>query len=518
MLDTDLDLESDALDQASLLDDEAPAPAAPLDDAAQMTPRWFAARAAAIYQTYAGPLRGRFRWLGPALFMPALRRDLQRDAERLLAILAAATPWQPAKDSKLQLLIQLLHDRPTEKVLIFTQFADTVAYLAAELARAGVRDVGAVTGQSENPTALARRFSPRSNGVTDSAVLAQQLRVLVATDVLSEGQNLQDCHVIVNYDLPWAIIRLIQRAGRVDRIGQAAPEITCYTYLPADGIEQIIRLRARVRDRLRQNQEVVGTDEQFFEDDGDAQLLHSLYTETTGVLDDDRDDEVDLASYAYQIWDSATKKNPQLRKQVANLPNVVYTARRRDDPTAPLLSGDQPAPSGALVYLRTPQGTDALAWVNAAGQSVTQSQFTILKAAACEPTTAAVPRAAEHHQLVTDAFQLVKQQELLAGGLGSARGARFRVYETLTQHRAELLRNAPLLVTDSLEQLIDDLHRYPLQQRATDTFNRQLRSGITPAQLVEVATSLRERGELSVVHIIEETDQEPQVVCSLGLL
>jgi superfamily II DNA/RNA helicase len=61
------------------------------------------------------------------------------------------------------------------------------------------------------------------------------VRVLVTTDVLSEGQNLQDCHIVVNYDLPWAIIRLIQRAGRVDRIGQKAEGIVVYTFLPTEG-------------------------------------------------------------------------------------------------------------------------------------------------------------------------------------------------------------------------------------------------------------------------------------------
>ena len=75
---------------------------------------------------------------------------------------------------------------------------------------------------------------------------------MVATDVLSEGQNLQDSHVVVNYDLPWAIIRLIQRVGRVDRIGQMAEEILCHSFLPAEGVERIIDLRGRVRERLRE--------------------------------------------------------------------------------------------------------------------------------------------------------------------------------------------------------------------------------------------------------------------------
>ena len=101
-----------------------------------------------------------------------------------------------------------------------------------------------VTGGSDDPTELAWRFSPVSNEKRDQVSPAHELRVLVATDVFSEGQNLQDAAIVVNYDLPWAIIRLIQRAGRVDRIGQQSDTIFCYSFLPADGVERLIRLRA----------------------------------------------------------------------------------------------------------------------------------------------------------------------------------------------------------------------------------------------------------------------------------
>src|SRR5205085_6207794 len=119
-----------------------------------------------------------------------------------------------------------------------------------------------------------------------------ELRVLIATDVLSEGQNLQDASIVVNFDLPWAIIRLIQRAGRVDRIGQRAEKILCYSFLPADGVENLIRLRARVRQRLHENAEVVGTDEAFFEDEKERKKLLDLYNEKAGILDGDADTEV----------------------------------------------------------------------------------------------------------------------------------------------------------------------------------------------------------------------------------
>ena len=100
-----------------------------------------------------------------------------------------------------------------------------------------------VTGNDESPTEKAQRFSPFSNNRPEITKANRELRVLIATDVLSEGQNLQDSHVVLNYDLPWAIIRLIQRAGRVDRIGQKAEQILCYSFLPEDGIESIIKLK-----------------------------------------------------------------------------------------------------------------------------------------------------------------------------------------------------------------------------------------------------------------------------------
>ena len=133
---------------------------------------------------------------------------------------------------------------------------------------------------------------------------------------------------MVNYDLPWAIIRLIQRAGRVDRIGQRAEEILCYSFLPAEGVERIINLRGRVRNRLRQNAEVVGTDEAFFEDDDDEQSILNLYNEKAGILDLDPDGEVDLASHAYQIWKNAITANPRLEKAVRDLPDVVLSSRQ----------------------------------------------------------------------------------------------------------------------------------------------------------------------------------------------
>ncbi|GAB4211756.1 MAG: hypothetical protein OHK0022_46680 [Roseiflexaceae bacterium] len=530
---SDLDLETAALlaDEEGVLDEgEEEIAASGLDDssgvaaglrASRWTAKSFQQRAAQLYRSYAGPLKRRFRWLRPELFTPKLRTNLQADVDALLQLLQTHGDWDPSQDGKLQQLIALLHELGEQKVLIFSQFADSVTYLAAQLQHAGLLGVAGVTGQSSNPTELARRFSPVSNGVTEPALLDNPIRVLIATDVLSEGQNLQDAHIVVNYDLPWAIIRLIQRAGRVDRIGQLSSAITCYTFLPADGIEQIIRLRARVRQRLTENSEVVGADDQFFEEadpDQARRLLTDLYTERQGALDEEETQEVDLASYAYQIWRNATAANPSLKKQIEDMPNVVYSTRLLDDPTAPISGLPFQAPPGVLVYLKTAAGTDALSWIAEDGTPVTQSQYAILRAAECTLDTKPVPRDERHHELVESALALVEEREARGGALGSVRGARYRLYQQLTFYREDLLHTAPLLLSDELQRTIDDIYRYPLRQSAIDAVNRQIRSGVSREQLANLAITLRAENRLSLIQEQGDEDAEPQIVCSLGLV
>ena len=318
--------------------------------------------------------------------------------------------------------------------------------------------------------------------------------------------------VIINYDLPWAIIRLIQRAGRVDRIGQKAEDILCYSFLPAEGVERIIHLRGRVRQRLRENAEVVGTDEAFFEGDNDDQAIVDLYNERSGILDGDADAEVDLASYAYQIWKNAVDADPELQKIIPQLPPVVYSSRRH-----------QPAPDkpeGVLVYMRTAEGNDALAWVNREGKSVTESQFAILKAAACSANTEALPRTNNHHELVGKGVELIISEERSVGGqLGRPSGARFRTYERLKRFVEEISGTVMEFQygPDLLRKSIDDIYRYPLRQTATDTLNRQLRGGISDAALAELVIALREEDRLCII-LDEGETREPRLICSMGLI
>ena len=473
----------------------------------------FRRRAAEVYRQYAGPYRRRFKWLRPTLFNADLRKDLLTDAQDLLTVLEKCGTWEANKDTKLAALVDLLtQQHPNEKVLVFTQFADTVRYLTEQLQARDLQAVEGVTGDSADPTELAWRFSPVSNDKRDKISPANELRVLIATDVLSEGQNLQDAAIVVNYDLPWAIIRLIQRAGRVDRIGQQADTIYCYSFLPAEGVERLIRLRERVLQRLKQNAEVVGTDEAFFEDeitDNARATFIDLYNEKADILDGEADTEVDLASQAYQIWKNAIDANPKLKGIIEKLPNVIFSTRdHRSSVTAP---------EGVLLYMRTSEGNDALAWINRKGESVTQSQLTILRAAACDINTKAIARPPEQHDLVRKGVEHIMEEETrnIGGQLGSPSGARRRTYERIKQY-VEKTKDTLLPPPPELYSAMEEIYRYPLQETARDTLNRQLRSGIDDDQLASLVINLREDNRLCQVH--EQTEpEEPQIICSLGL-
>ncbi len=456
-------------------------------------------------------------WLPARFFTPAFRLRLLDDAEALARVLREAGTWEAAHDAKFIRLLDLVETaHGSDKVLVFTQFADTARFLARELTAHGVDGVGlAVSGDATDPTDLARRFSPRSNARPPATTALHpgetEIRVLVATDVLSEGQNLQDAHIVVNYDLPWAIIRLIQRAGRVDRIGQRHPSIEVYSFLPTGDVEQIIGLRRRLSERLKANQEVIGTDEAFFGDE-DASALRDLYAERDGSLDDPEGvDDVDLASSALQIWNSASDRD---RRAALDLPAIVSAARTADLP-------DRAAQAQSVVtYLLYPDGSDALMRVDPDGRVLSASLSATFRAIACPPDTPALPLAPYHYDRVAHAVAVATAEQATAGALGNVRETRRRVYDRLERQRHHLAGQASLFdpgELDRLDRARDALYLGPLKTSARERLGRALRNGLPTEALARVVLELLAEGALTTADAPAEAP-EPRVVCSLGLV
>jgi superfamily II DNA or RNA helicase len=196
--------------------------------------------------------------------------DTFDDLDQLVTFLEYGGKVDPAKDDKLKALVKMLKsdkDLKARKVILFTEFADTAWYLDKHLKAAGITGVERIDGSCGQRvrSSVIHRFSPFYNNLT-SARLAErgdsEIQVLIATDVLAEGLNLQDADRLINYDLHWNPVRLMQRIGRVDRrvnpeterallaahphLAATRGRIIYWNFLPPDELDDLLRLYHRV--------------------------------------------------------------------------------------------------------------------------------------------------------------------------------------------------------------------------------------------------------------------------------
>ena len=200
------------------------------------------------------------------------QRDLQTDFETLQLLLGMVADITPGHDSKLQTLLQTLAEKQREplnkdnrKVLIFTAFSDTAQYLYEQVGAYMLRSFGLhtalVTGSVEGRSTVPKFKADLNNVLTcfspiskDRAALmpdGPDIDILIATDCISEGQNLQDCDCVINYDIHWNPVRRVQRFGRIDRIGSRNVVIQMINFWPDVQLDAYIDLRARVETRMK---------------------------------------------------------------------------------------------------------------------------------------------------------------------------------------------------------------------------------------------------------------------------
>lgn len=203
--------------------------------------------------------------------VPGFAHDLQADLALIDALQADMARITPEHDAKLQHLKALLAQKLAEpinpgnrKLIIFTAFADTAHYLYDQLAAEALSQqkihTGRVTGSDAPKSTLGKGydfqtlltlFSPRSK--EKAAIMPDEpgeIDILIATDCISEGQNLQDCDFLVNYDIHWNPVRIIQRFGRIDRIGSPNAQIQLANYWPDITLDEYIKLKERVENRM----------------------------------------------------------------------------------------------------------------------------------------------------------------------------------------------------------------------------------------------------------------------------
>lgn len=202
--------------------------------------------------------------------LPSWEHDLKADLSVISGLLAEMRKIRPEDDAKLQHLVQHINEKISapinpgnKKVLLFTAFADTANYLykhlSDDLLKSGIHS-GKVTGKDAPKTTLKKGFDFQSILTLFSPVSKEkalvlpkehgEIDLLIGTDCISEGQNLQDCDYLINYDIHWNPVRIIQRFGRIDRIGSPNESIQLVNYWPNISLDEYINLKERVENRM----------------------------------------------------------------------------------------------------------------------------------------------------------------------------------------------------------------------------------------------------------------------------
>ena len=282
--------------------------------------------------------------------VPEIFQETYLDLDQIAAFLDEARRFEPNHDDKLKKLIRLLKSKPLDgrKVLIFTEFADTARYLRRHLQEEGVDGLFQIdSGTKTNRAEVLRRFSPYYNESSSKQLVAsgqEEIRVLIATDVLSEGLNLQDATRLVNYDIHWNPVRLMQRIGRVDRRLNPAveqqlkadhPEVAAdrgrvayWNFLPPQELEVLLKLYGKVSHKTLLISKALGIEgKKLLGPDDDYEALKEFNAQYEGQTN-----AIEELNLEYQ---RLLASHPGLEERLDGLPSAVFSGRQRAE-TSPV--------------------------------------------------------------------------------------------------------------------------------------------------------------------------------------
>ncbi|MEW6033626.1 MAG: helicase-related protein [Chloroflexota bacterium] len=270
----------------------------------------------------------------------ALKEAIEEDIEAMEEMCRLVDPITPGKDAKLQRLLKLLSQPPCKgnKVLIFTQFSDTLDYLYDNLQH--LPNLERINSHRGSPMTIVGRFAPKAN---PNYVRPGEPPIdnLLSTDVLAKGLNLQDGNVVVNYDIHWNPVRLIQRVGRVDRIGTEHDVVHALNFLPETELEKNLGLQEKVRQRIAEIHNTIGEDAQILErnEQLNAEAMYAIYVaKDESLLDQEAPEDMDILAEAEAFIRNLQKDNPEYFAKIAAMPDGVRSGR------------DSPAFRGAFVF------------------------------------------------------------------------------------------------------------------------------------------------------------------------
>ncbi|RME01325.1 MAG: helicase [Deltaproteobacteria bacterium] len=266
------------------------------------------------------------------------------DLDQIVQFITEARKFEPKHDDKLQKLIRLLRSKALagQKVLVFTEFADTARYLKRRLDEAGIEGVEQVdSATKKNRADVIERFAPYYNGLSSPELAKQgreEIRILISTDVLSEGLNLQDASRMINYDIHWNPVRLMQRIGRVDRrmnpeiekrmiadhpeVAKSRGKVWFWNFLPPEELNEILSLYTRVTQKTLLISKTLGIEGRKLltpEDDYEAlREFNAAYEGTRTAVEE-----------MHLEYQALLQADPKLEARLARFPGAIFSGRKR---------------------------------------------------------------------------------------------------------------------------------------------------------------------------------------------
>ena len=437
----------------------------------------------------------------------ALRKDIQHDIAVLTQILEPVQKITTVEDAKLQTLKNLLNTSPLSdgKCLIFTRYIDTAQYLYENLK---TDDTEVIYSSNRDKQKIVARFAPNANPEHRQNSDENELNTLIATDVIAEGLNLQDCGMLINYDLHWNPVRLIQRFGRIDRIGSEFDKIYGFNFLPELGIERNLGLQETLRNRIQEIHDTIGEDAAILDNTEqlNEETMYAIYEQDNAQLNLFEDSQETGMSFieAEEILRQIKRQDPEEYERIANLRDGIRTGIPADT-------------KGIYIFCRLGSFQQPCL-LDEKGRLLTTDPAEILQKLECAPELEGQPVPPEHNTRVS------KQQKDF---VTQNRNRILFSVRQLTPAQRYILKELRLLSNTSKDTgtiiRLDQAFRLPLTEVIKRDINRLRRLKITGDELVnELATLYRRHNMADLEKHQHQPDERSEsyakVICSASFI
>lgn len=441
-------------------------------------------------------------------FEDTLLKDIEHDMNLLQEMIDLVEPISPDKDAKLQTLMARLNAKPLSagKVLIFTQYADTAQYLYDNLNPGQKRpDIEVIYSGDKSKVRVVGRFAPIANPEYRFHKDESEINLLVATDVLSEGLNLQDGDKIINYDLHWNPVRLIQRFGRIDRIGSEHDVIWAFNFLPETELDKNLGLKEKLKNRIREIHETIGEDAAVLDNTEqlNPEAMYAIYEKRGGQLSlfEELDEVIDL-NEAEEFMRQLKKENPEEYERIVKLRDGIRVGRTSTT-------------KGSFVFCQAGK-YQKLFLLNSERKVVNQDISEILNILKCGPDQPPKPLPVGHNLTVMEVRKLFEGEvkhimTLKEQALSLSHGQRYVIREMrllFGMAKDDDMRNQI--------NILEKAFRGPITPAINKELNRLRRNGVTGEDLLKslitiyhqhnikdwVAKGAKEEQKLEIVRII----------------